>query len=148
MPEASLLRFLLIPLPVLVLIAGCTPNQMIGEYRDTNPPVSPVAINMLPDDIEEVTLTVADGQFGVDDMFLLEGAPTLMHVANDDARAYRFQIEEALVTLTEIPANAVTDVPFTTPNAGEFEGQLLEMDSADVLDTVRVVVRSAGGVLP
>ena len=112
------------------------------------PAVSPPAISSLPEDIEAVAVTVTDGRFAVDDIRLLEGAPTVLHLENGDAEDYRLQIVPALVNPTAIPASTTTVVSFTTPNAGEFEGQLLGAESDEVLATVPVIVRSAGGVSP
>lgn len=112
------------------------------------PAVSPAAISLQPDDIEAGTVAVTDGRFAVDDIVLLEGAPTVLHLVNGDNDDYRFQIVPALVNPTPIPATTTSVVSFTTPNAGEFEGQLLRANSADVVDTVRVIVRSTGGVSP
>ena len=112
------------------------------------PAVLPTAISSQPNDIEAVTVDVSNGQFAVDDIVLLEGAPTVLHLANRDDQAYRLQIVPALVNPTPIPAATTTIVSFTTPNAGEFAGQLLGADSAEVVDTVRVVVRSPGGAVP
>lgn len=112
------------------------------------PAVSPPAISLLPDDIEAVTVAVTGGRFGVEDIRLLEGAPTVLHLENRDEDVYRLQIVPALVNPTSISARTTTVVSFTTPNAGEFEGQLLRANSAEVLDTVRVIVRAPGAVAP
>ena len=140
-------RLLLSLALALAVLAGCGPGE-IGTYLEGAPPVSPTAIAALPDDIEEAELIVANGSFGVEDLFLLEGAPTILHVANSDERDYEFRIVEDLVAPYPIAANAVTDIEFTTPNADVYEGLLLSDDGEDVLDTVRVIVRSAGGVEP
>lgn len=141
-------RHLLLSLTItLAVLSGCGAGE-IGIYRDTAPAVSPTAIAALPDDIEEAELVVTNGAFGAEDLFLLEGAPTVLHVTNRDARDYRFWIVEDLVGTFPIAANAVTDIEFTTPNADVYEGQLLAAEGDEPLDTVRVVVRTAGGVEP
>ena len=131
---------------VAVLATGCSRDMAVATDPTVPPAVSPAAINRQLDDIEAVTVAVTDGQFGVEDLQLLEGAPTVLHLANGDASDYRLQIVPALVNPTSIPASTTTVVSFTTPNAGEFEGQLLRANSAEVLDTLRVIVRAPGGV--
>lgn len=121
---------------------------MIGTCRDGVPEVSPTTIASLPEDIEEATLVVTEGRFGVDETRLLEGTPTVLHLFNNDARDYRFRIMEDLVAMTSIPADAMTDIEFTTPNAGVYEGQFFSSAADEVFDTVRAVVGSAGGVAP
>lgn len=133
---------------VALLATGCSRDMAVANDPTVSPAVSPAAISLQPDDIEAVTVAVTGGRFAVDDIALLEGAPTVLHLVNGDDEGYRLQIEPALVNPTPIPASTTTVVSFTTPNAGEFEGQLLRANSTDVLDTVRVVVRSPGAVTP
>ncbi len=137
----------IVALFVVGFLVGCGGEEIATE-RESTIDVSPAAIASLPEDIEEASVTVANGMFGVDVIRLLEGVPTVLHVTNEDDRAYRLQIVEDLVTAAPIASNATTDIEFTTPNAGEFEGQLLPDEGDDVLDTVQVIVRSAGGVQP
>lgn len=133
---------------VTLLLTGCSRDMAVADDPTVPPAVSPPASSSQPNDIEALIVGVSNGQFAVDDIVLLEDAPTVLHLENRDDQAYRLQIEPALVNLTPIPAATTTIVSFTTPNAGEFEGQLLGTDSAEVLDTVRVVVRAPGGVVP
>jgi hypothetical protein len=54
-----------------------------------------------------------------------------------------------LVTPTDIPASATTDVKFTTPNADRYELELLPASgSADALDSIDVILQAAGAVEP
>lgn len=134
---------------IMFLTTGCSPRDMAVANDPTVPPaVSPVVISSMPNDIEAVTVAVNGGQFAVEDIQLLEGAPTVLHLENGDDDNYRLQIVPAVVNPTPIPGNATTVVSFTTPNAGEFEGQLLKSESSEVLDTVRVIVRAPGAVQP
>lgn len=133
---------------VVLLATGCSRDMAVANDPPVPPAVSPPAISSQPNDIEAVTVAVSNGQFAVADVLLLEGAPTVLNLENGDDDDYRLQIVPALVNPTQIPANTTTAVSFTTPNAGEFEGQLLRANSAEVLDTVRVVVRSPGAVTP
>jgi hypothetical protein len=133
---------------VALLATGCSRDMAVANDPTVPPAVSPVVISSMPNDIEAVSVAITGGRFGVDRIELLEDAPTVLHLENGDDTAYRLQIVPALVNPTPIPAKATTVVSFTTPNAAEFAGQLLGADSAEVLDTVRVVVRSPGAVAP
>jgi hypothetical protein len=133
---------------VVLLLTGCAREMAVATDPALPPAVSLAAISSQPNDIAAVTVAVSNGQFAVDDISLLEDAPTVLHQENRDEQPYRLQIVPALVNPTPIPAATTTIVSFTTPNAGEFEGQLRGADSAEVLDTVRVVVPSPGGVAP
>ena len=133
---------------VALLATGCSRDMAVATDPTVPPAVSPAAISSQPDDIEAVAVAVTGGRFAVDDIRLLVGAPTVLHLENDDEDDYRLQIVPALVNPTSIPASMTTVVSFTTPNAGEFEGQLLRANSAEVRDTVRVIVRAPGAVAP
>ena len=146
--RAGLRLVVFVPL-LLGILAGCADEEEeVATDREGIPTVTPTAVAALPDAVEEATLTIAGGAFGVDELVLHEGEPTVLHVVNADDRAYRFRIVEDLVTATPIAADGTTDVKFTTPLANVYEGQLLAAEGDDVVDTVRVVVQAAGGVEP
>lgn len=132
---------------VLLLLSGCifgdseTSEELVGS---TN--VTPSAIGALPEDIGEVTITIADGAFDVENVLLQEGQPTVLHVVNNDDRAYRLKIGESLVAAEPIAASTTTDIQFTTPNADIFDGELLAEETDEVIATIEVVVRAPGGV--
>ena len=145
--RAGLRLVVLAPL-LLGMLAGCgDEDEEVATDREGIPTVTPTAVAALPDAIEEATLTIAGGAFGVDELVLQEDEPTVLHVVNADDRAYRFRIVEDLVTATPIAADGTTAVKFTTPLANVYEGQLLAAED-DVVDTIRVVVQAAGGVEP
>jgi hypothetical protein len=142
----ALLRLAVLLVLPLVLV-GCLhqEDREGATEREVVPETTPTALADLPQGIEAAELVVEDGDFAVEELNLLAGEPTDLRVANRDSRAYRLQIED-LVVATPIAANATSEVEFTTPNPGEFEGQLLAEEEDEVLDTLRVVVRSAGEV--
>ena len=139
----------LILLPLLVALAACgDSDEELATEREGVPTVPPTTLAALPDDIGEATLAITGGAFGVEELLLQEDEPTLLHVVNNDDRAYRFRVVEDLVTLTPIAPRATTDVGFTTPKANVYEGQLLPAEGEETLDTVRVVVLGPGGLRP
>lgn len=146
-----MLRFartsILLCLPVLLLM-GCGEEEEVAENPVLIPDTSPTAIADLPEEIEEATIEIASGEFGVDNLVLQEGAPTVLFVVNADDQPYRFQIVEDLLTATAIAAGTTTEINFTTPNAATYEGQLLGADTDEVLDTLDVVVQAPGAVQP
>jgi hypothetical protein len=119
----------------------------IAVDRVAIPDASPTALDDLPDDIEEATVSIAGGAFGVDEIVLREDEPTVLRVDNRDDLGYFLGIGD-LVPAAAIPARRVTEIQFTTPNAGVYEGRLVASDEATVLDTVRVIVQSAGATAP
>ena len=138
----------LAPLLLVLLAAGGDGDEEVATEREGVPTAPPTTLAALPDDIGEATVEIASGAFGVEELTLQENEPTLLHVVNNDDRAYRFRIVEDLVTATAIAPRATTDVGFTTPRANVYEGQLLPAAGEEVLDAVRVVVLGPGGVEP
>ncbi len=134
---------------VLALLAACVgEDEEVANQRQVALRVTPTAIAALPPGIEEATLHIRDGQFGVDQLLLQEDEPTVLHVVNTDERAYRLRIVEDLVTATPIAPSTTTPLGFTTPDAGRYEGQLLAAEGDEVLDTVAVIVQSPGALQP
>lgn len=143
---ATLLTVLLVP-----TLTGCSvgdSDEEVVTERENPALVTPSALVEVPPSTEEATIHIAAGPFGEELLILQEDEPTVLHVVNGDETAYRLWIGEALLTTTAIPAAAVTDVGFTTPNAAEYEGSLLAAEDDTVLDTVVVRVQSAGAVQP
>lgn len=128
----------------LLLFAGCGQTEVADE-RITVPDVSLQALDDLPDGIEGAVVTIEGGAFSVEKLILQEDEPTVLTVVNQDDQAYRFQIVETLLKATEIPANASTDIAFTTPNANVYEGQLLGPERSEVIATMVVTVQSPTG---
>ncbi len=142
-----LLATALLAAVILAVLAYRDDNADVATEREDVPEITPTALAALPEGVEETSLTVEGGAFAVDELVLQEGEPTELHVVNSDAVPYRLRIGD-LVTPTTIAADMVTEVKFTTPNANTFEGQLLAAEGDEVLDTLRVVIRSPGGVAP
>jgi hypothetical protein len=114
---------------MLLLLAGCGEEEMVATERTAVPNASPTTLAEVPGSIEAVTVTVASGKFGVDQLTFQEDQPSVLRVTNNDATAYRIQIKPNLVIATSIPANKTTDIQFTTPKANTYEGDLLAADS-------------------
>lgn len=129
------------------LLSGCTQLEEIGLYRTAVPEVSPTAIAELPKDIEAAALTIEDGGFAAEDLYLLEDTPTVLHLTNRDEQGYRLLLTDLLAE-TEIPPATTLAIEFTTPNANVYEARLYPLDGEEAIDTVRVVVRAAGAVEP
>ncbi len=131
-----------------------------AERADTRPPDSEAAttddwedsevaglVTMLPAAVQEATIEVRDGNFGVDELTLREGEATTLQVVNRDDRSYRLRIGD-LVTPTPVAPNATTEIHFTAPTIEAYSGQLLEAEGDQVLDTVLVAVQLAGEIVP
>lgn len=94
----------------------------------------------LPPVVEVTGVVVEDAAFAARQLTLHEGVPTVMHVVNADDGDYRFRIED-LVATTDLPANQLTVIEFTTPSLGTFDAQLLNA-SGDVIDAIPIRVVS------
>ncbi len=130
---------------ILAVLASRDDEAEVATEREDVPETTPTALAALPGGVEETALTVQGGAFAVNELVLQEGEPTELDVVNGDGVPYRLRIGD-LITPTPIDANGVTVVKFTTPIASTYEGQLLAAEGDEVLDTLRVVIRSPGGV--
>ena len=132
-----------------LLLAACSDDSKESNDRDTFGNVTPEQRANVPVEVEEVTIAISDGEFDVETITLQEDEPSIVHVENADGQAYRVQITPELVTPTDIPASAATDVKFTTPNADRYELELLPASGSDeALDSIDVIVQAAGAVQP
>jgi hypothetical protein len=132
-----------------LLLAACSDDSKESDDRDTFGNVTPEQRANVPVEVEEVTIAISDGEFDVETITLQEDEPSIVHVENADGQAYRVQITPELVTPTDIPASAATDVKFTTPNADRYELELLPASGSDeALDSIDVIVQAAGAVQP
>jgi len=122
--------------------------EEVATERVTIPEVTPQAIDDLPDANQEARVLVEGGAFAVEELILLEDEPTVLTVVNLDGEPYLFRIVETLIAATPIPANTAVDVAFTTPVANDYEGQLLDPDTEEVLDTMAVLVQAPSGNVP
>lgn len=125
------------------LLVGCGDEEETATDRDTIPEVTPGANDELPGDIESATVTITDGEFDVDEISVTQGAPTELNIVNQDSDAYTFEVE-GLVTGQTIEANATTEVGFTTPDDGTFDGRLSDADGTTV-DEFQILVVGPGG---
>lgn len=124
--------------------SDAAPTAALGE---TDPAPLPTAAANVPPESDVRAIAIVDGRFGVAELSLQQGEPTVLHVVNGDDRAYRLRIRD-LVTVTPIAPRAATTVEFTTPVVARYEGELLAADTDTVLDTVPVVVLGPGGIRP
>jgi hypothetical protein len=97
----------------------------------------------LADDLPETTqvegIVVKVGAFSIDELELLEGIPTVLHIVNTDDQDYRFRIRE-LVEVAPLPANDVIVVEFTVPTGGVHAVQLLAADADEELAVAPLTV--------
>lgn len=93
----------------------------------------------LPSALDVTGAVIENQHFATEEIRLLAGIPSVMHIANGDDRAYRFRVVD-LITTTALPAGELTVIELTTPTTGIHEGQLLAADSDDVLDVVPVII--------
>jgi hypothetical protein len=137
---------LLISLLALVACGGEDEDETVtdpGRVID----VSPQAVDELPEDTEMATLEIADGAFVDDELLLLRGEPTILHVTNRDDQDYQFRIE-GFVIAQAIPAESTTEISFTTPTTEDYTGELLDAEDDSVLDDIRVVIQPVTGADP
>lgn len=137
----------LVAVMILLLVSTCGDDSEVAEERDVVPAVTPSALAALPEGVEVASIVIQDGEFQTSEIILQEDEPSVLSVDNQDDRAYRLQIGD-LVTPTEIRANAVTEVKFTTPIPEEYEAELLAEEEDDVIATIPVVVISPGETNP
>ncbi len=104
-------------------------------------------VTMLPAAVQEATIEVRDGTFGIDELTLREGEATTLQVVNHDDRSYRLRIGD-LVTPTPVAPNTTTEIHFTTPTTEAYAGQLLAAEGNQVLDTIRVAVQLTSEIIP
>lgn len=137
-------------LALIVVLSGCSVHGSGKSGHEQNAPVAvtPNAINKLPANIGEVTITIDNGKFGVGQVTLQAQGGSVIHVANHDATAYRLQIVPNLVTAEAIAPSTTTNVDFAASQAGTYTGQLLPQQGSTVLATVTILLESAGGVKP
>lgn len=137
---------LLVPL-CLVLLVACGDDDVEVATETLNvPEVTPGASDELPEGIEVASIEITDGTFGVDELLLQQGQPTVLDIVNNDDEDYTFRIGD-LVGDTLIPAGTTVEIEFTTPTAETYEGELLAADST-VLSEMRVIVQAPGAVEP
>jgi hypothetical protein len=131
----------------LVLLAACGggSDSKTGD-DDTNTNPSPVQQNNVPEGVDELDITIENGEIDTDTLNLQVNQPVMMHVDNKDSTEYSLQIAQNLVAPSSIAASGVTDVSYTVPVADEYTLELRAADgSGEPLDTVQVQVQSPSG---
>jgi hypothetical protein len=132
----------------LFLISGLTASggdagtAVTGEDAAEAPPEAVAEAEPLvpAPPARDVTGTVIENhRFVTDEIRLLAGIPSAIHVVNSDERAYRFYVVD-LIDPVPIPPLEMTVIELTTPTTGIHEGQLLAAGREDVLDVVPVII--------
>lgn len=108
---------------------------------------SPTALAEVSGSTEVAQVAIVDGTFSVEEVITQQLEPMILKVDNQDATPYRLRIDD-LVAPTEIAANTVTEVEFTTPSTGRFDGDLLAVEGDDTLDDLVVTVIAPGATNP
>jgi len=108
---------------------------------------SPTALAEVPGSVEVAQVTIDEGAFGVEEVVVQRLEPTIIRVDNQDDQAYRLRIDELLAP-AEIPPGTVTDVEFTTPSEGRYDGALLAAEDDEVLAAIVVTVIAPGATAP
>ncbi len=137
---------MLVPLCLMLLVACGDEDEEVATDRLTAPEVTPGAIDELPQGIESASVEITDAEFGVDELLVQQGEPTVLDLINNDDEDYTFEIGD-LVGDTPIPAGTTVEIEFTTPKAETYDGQLLAADGT-VLSEMRVIVQAPGAVEP
>jgi len=127
-------------------LAGADDAAAAGAPAPGAAPI-PAAAHDAPAAARIAGLPITDGEFGLDQLALRQGVPTVLHVVNGDDRGYELRIGD-LVTPTLIPANQVTLVEFTNPTPISYRAELRPAGEETVLDTMEVVVLEPGEVAP
>ena len=144
------LRFMVVLITGLTLLAGCGGDKSKeAEPRNNFGNVSPVNRADVPPGVEEVSISIKGGKIETETLTFQQNEPSVLHVENADTSSYQIRITPDLVTDTDVAPSKTTDIKFTTPNANRYELQLrLAGSTGDPIDTLDVIVQSAGGVKP
>jgi hypothetical protein len=105
---------------------------------DSASSASPTAGGGVDADVQEVEITIEGGEFSSDEVEF--------QVTNNDGERYLLTIGDLVAEEWPIAPNQATTVEFTTPNAAEYEAELLPDGGGEPLDTMTVVVQDPGGV--
>jgi hypothetical protein len=137
----------LIILLAATLMVGVRANK---EDVATNPitiapDVPSQDLNQVPQGLEEARLTVGGGRFQENSLFIEQNQPMVLRIVNRDNQAYQLQIMPDLVSPMAIAAATTTQIEFTDPNAGIYEGQLLDPDTGQVVAKLTVDVEKPAG---
>lgn len=111
----------------------------------TNVQVSPASNQRVEQGVEGELITIENGGFDVETVTGQVQEPNVLTIVNQDDAAYRFGIENLLQPVS-IAAGEETRVEFTTPTAGQFEGQLYPAEGDDVIATIQFEVQEPGGL--
>jgi hypothetical protein len=108
----------LVAILALVSLTACGAE----EKTATNPPgvpaiVDPGDANLLEGGVQELRVTITNGQFGNDIYNMQPGA--LQMIVNSSGGPYQLSIEKHVAD-QQLPAEGQTKVGFTAPEAGEY----------------------------
>lgn len=136
---------------LLMLAAACGDDDDaddIAEDIDSDSAASgsPTSGGGVDEDVEEVEITIAGGEFSDDEVTFQLESPAVLTVKNDDDVAYMLGIEDLVSDGFAIAPGASTLVEFTTSVDGEYEARLTAENGSEPLDTMTVVVQPPGGV--
>ena len=111
---------------------------------DSASSASPTAVAGVDEDVQEVEVTIEDGEFSEDEVEFQMESPSVLQVTNNDDVRYVLTIGDLVAEGWPIAPNQATAVEFTAPVDDEYEAQLTTDEGGDPLDTMRVVVVAAG----
>ncbi len=126
---------------VATLVVACGDGTKNAEEREGKLPVSPGAINEVPQEIHTISVFIDDGKFQ-SDRYIAQPGPLEMIVTTRQGGPYTLVIEP-LVTPQALPANATTEVGFTASEPGEY-AMRLSRDGATVATAI-LDIRPPGG---
>lgn len=107
---------------------------------------SPTALAGVEEDVEQVAITIDDGELSDDQIEFQEESPAIIQVTNNDDVSYIMTIGVLVAEGVSIVPGQVTAIEFTTATADEYEAQLLSEDGGEPLDTMTVIIEAPGSV--
>lgn len=126
---------------LLALGSGCTERQTTTDSLPLpvsspavilNPPSSPGA---LPEDVQELPISIEGGRFGAD-RYSAQVGPIVLRVTTGSGGPYILSID-GLLPPQQVPAQATTNVGVTAPTAGDYVMRLSGGSSATAILNVR-----------
>lgn len=135
---------------LLTFAAACSDDNSdeVADDIDTDSAASasPTSGGGVDEDVQEVEISIEDGQFSDDQVEFQQDSPSVLQVTNNDDVRYMLTIGDLVAESASIVPGDSSVVEFTTPADGEYEAELTSEDGGEVLDTMTVVVQAPGGV--
>lgn len=122
-PRSGYRPRVLLLVAVAAMVVACGDGAKNAEERQGKLPVSPGAINEVPQEIHTISVFIDDGKFQ-SDRYVAQPGPLELIVITRQGGPYTLTIEP-LVTPQALPANATTEVGFTAPGPGEYAMRLI-----------------------